>query len=211
MGFIAARTSRIKLCAYVIVLGYYHPLQIAKTFGTVDRLSGGRLILGVGVGSLQPEFELLGVDFEGRGRRADDTLKALRASLGKKEPVYDGEFYRYNGFIVDPHAVQKRVPIWVGGRTKRSLRRAVELADGWAPFRLTLEELEPMLSSVEVPSGFELVLAPEPPLDPAGRADEAAQTVERYRSIGATMLNLRFEHSSLEHYLEQLEAMAKLL
>lgn len=214
MSYIAARTRRIKLCSYVVVLGYYHPLQIAKSYGTVDRLSGGRLILGVGVGSLQQEFELLGAPFEGRGRRGDDALRALRASLSKRMPVYHGEFYDYEGFVVEPHAMQERVPIWIGGRTRRSLRRALELADGWSPFRLSLEELRPMLdqrrSEIDARAGFDLVFPLDPPLDPIGDQNRVAKVLAAYRSLGATGLAMRFVHRSRQHYVEQLEAFTKL-
>jgi probable F420-dependent oxidoreductase len=215
MSFIAARTSRIRLAAYCVVLGYYHPLQIAKSYGTIDRLSGGRLILGVGVGSLQQEFELLGAPFEGRGERADDAIRALRASLSAREPSYSGTHYSFDGWVLEPHAMQEHVPMWVGGRTGRSLRRALELGDGWCPFGLTLEELLPLLDARrdEIEhrgADFEMVLAPEPPLDPAGEPGEATAVIERYREAGATMLNLRFRHTSLQHYLEQLEAMTNI-
>ena len=209
MGYIAARTSSIKLATYVIVLGYYHPLQIAKTFGTLDRISGGRLILGVGVGSLEPEFRLLDRPFEDRGARADDALRALRASMSTRVPKYKGEFYEFDGFVVDPHAVQEHVPIWIGGRTPRSLRRALELADGWSPFGLTLDQLKPIIEAKrdEIGSSFDVVLAPEPPLDPSGKPDETAEVIQNYAAAGATKLNLRFHHDSAAHYVEQLEAM----
>src|ERR687895_2969751 len=80
-GFVAARTQRIRLATNVLVLGYHHPLEIAKRYGTLDAISGGRVILGVGVGTLAEEFELLGAPFRDRGPRADDALRALRASL----------------------------------------------------------------------------------------------------------------------------------
>ena len=209
MGYIAARTSSIKLATYVLVLGYYHPLQIAKTFGTLDRISGGRLILGLGVGSLEPEFKLLDRPFEDRGARADDALRALRAALGVRVPKYRGEYYDFEGFVVDPHAVQEHVPIWIGGRTARSLRRALELGEGWAPFGLTLDQLKPIIDAERegIGTGFDLVLAPEPPLDPSGKPDDTVETVKRYAAAGATKLNLRFHHDSAAHYIEQLEAM----
>ena len=213
MGYIAARTNSIRLATYCIVLGYYHPLQIAKTYGTLDRISGGRLILGVGVGSLEPEFRLLGRPFDDRGARGDDALRALHAALGTRVPSYHGEFYDFDGFVIDPHAVQKHVPIWVGGRTARSLRRALELGDGWAPFGLTLDKLTPIIDAQREGigargAGFDLVLAPEPPLDPVGRPEEATEVAMNYTAAGATKLNLRFHHNSLNHYVEQLEAMA---
>lgn len=212
MGFVAARTKSIRLAAYVIVLAYYHPLQIAKTFATVDRLSGGRLILGVGVGSLEPEFRLLGAPFEDRGARADDAIRALRASLSTSRPSYAGTHYSFEGWTLDPCAVQERVPIWVGGRTARSFRRALELADAWAPFGLTLHQLAPLLEARRADLAarrdtFDVVLAPEPPLDPAGDPEGTAETVRRYRAAGATRLNLRFHNESPAHYLEQLAAM----
>src|SRR6202011_2576133 len=125
-GYLAARTERIRFATYVLVLGYHHPLAIAKRYGTLDRISNGRLILGVGVGSLHEEFELLGADSPDRGARGDDALRALRTSFGRRQPEYHGEFYDYEGVLVDPCGMQQTVPLWIGGRTARSLRRAVE-------------------------------------------------------------------------------------
>ena len=103
------------------------------------------MILGVGVGSLEPEFELVGAAFADRGARGDDALRALRVSFGRQLPEYHGEFYDYEGLLVDPCGVQQTVPLWIGGRTPRSLRRAVELADGWVPFGLSTAEQAEML------------------------------------------------------------------
>jgi probable F420-dependent oxidoreductase len=222
-GYIAARTTTIRLATHVLVLGYHHPLAIAKRYGTLDRVSGGRLVLGVGVGSLREEFDLLGVEFEGRGERGDDAVRALRASLSQLEPVYRGEHYAYDGFVVDPCAVQPRVPIWIGGRTARSLRRAVELADGWAPFGLARAELADMIARARDSEAwaaraalagappFELVLQNEHPFDPGAEPDRVREAAARLAEAGATTLNVRFEHRSLDHYVEQLAAMRELL
>jgi len=222
-GYIAARTTTIRLATHVLVLGYHHPLAIAKRYGTLDRVSAGRLVLGVGVGSLREEFELLGAEFDGRGDRADDAIRALRASLSQIEPVYRGEHYAYDGFVVDPCAVQPRVPIWVGGRTARSLRRAVALADGWAPFGLARADLAAMIARardsdawaarVGLPDAppFELVLQNEHPFDPAAEPGRARDTATRLAEAGATTLNVRVVHHSLDHYLEQLAAMRELV
>ncbi|MFS0897368.1 LLM class F420-dependent oxidoreductase [Mycolicibacterium litorale] len=206
LGFLAACTSQIRLATSVIVLGYHHPLEIAKRYGTLDRVSGGRLTLGVGVGSLAAEFDLLGAEFGDRGRRADDALRALRASLSTTRPAYDGEFYRYDSMVVEPCAVQPRVPIWVGGRTRRSLRRAVELADGWMPFGLRGAEVAELLAGMNVPADFDVVL-PVGPLDPTGRPDEAARRLRALDDAGATAVTCSLAATSAGHYCDQLGAL----
>ena len=209
-GYLAARTRRIRLATQVLVLGYHHPLDIAKRYGTLDRVSGGRLVLGLGVGSLEEEFRLLGAEFEGRGALADDALAALRASLSQREPAYHGAHFDYAGLVVEPHAVQTRVPLWIGGRTPRSLRRAVTHGDGWVPFGLPLERLGEMVGAAELPEGFEVVLSAGRPLDPSGDPDRTAEALRRVSAAGATVVSVSLSAESAGHYLEQLEALAVL-
>jgi probable F420-dependent oxidoreductase len=214
LGYLAACTERIRLLTHVVVLPYHHPLAVAKTYGTLDRLSGGRVILGLGVGSLEAEFDLLGADFAGRGARYEDALRAVRAALGAREPSYAGSHYRFAGFLIDPCAVQARLPIWLGGRTARSLRRALELADGWDPFHLSLPDLDALLTRArDTPqwrSGFDVVLSAEGvlDLDTAAEVEQARALMSAYARVGATAMNLRFRHRSLAHYLELLERFA---
>ncbi|TDD80203.1 TIGR03619 family F420-dependent LLM class oxidoreductase [Actinomadura darangshiensis] len=208
-GYLAARTSRVRLATQILVLGYHHPLAIAKRYGTLDRVSGGRLTLGLGVGSLEEEFDLLGAPFAGRGARADDALAALRASLGRRMPEYHGAHYDYSGLVVEPHAVQEHVPMWIGGRSERSLRRALA-ADGWVPFGLPLRTLAEMLAARDLPPGFDVVLAPSRPLDPIGDPDAAGTALARLREAGATIAGVRFVSRSAEHYCEQLAALREL-
>jgi probable F420-dependent oxidoreductase len=206
LAALAAVTRRVRLCTYVLVLGYHHPLDLAKRAGTLDVVSGGRVILGVGVGTLREEFDLLGFPFEGRGERADDALRALRASLSQREPA------PFPGWIVDPCAVQERVPIWIGGRTRRSLRRAVELADGWAPFGLSADGLRDAVNGAgALPAGFDLVLRPENAIDPGAQPDAARRTVDELVAIGATVVNLRFVSQSRDHWVDQLARMVDLV
>ena len=205
LGFLAACTERIRLATSVVVLGYHHPLALAKRYGTLDVLSRGRLVLGVGVGSLAEEFELLGVPFDDRGARADEALRALRQSLSQREPA------AFPGWVVDPHAVQAHVPIWVGGRTLRSLRRAVELADGWMPFGLDAPALAAALARVEVPEDFETVFAPPRAVDPGADPDRTLELVASVVGAGATIVSVRVVGRSAAHYVEQLEALAELL
>lgn len=215
LSYLAASTTSIGLLTHVLVLGYHHPLEVLKTYGTLDRASRGRLVLGVGVGTLRPEFEVLGVPYEGRGTRADEALRAIRTGFGHRAPRHDGDVYHYGDVIVEPHGVQRPPPIWVGGRTRRSLRRALELGDGWIPFGMELPALEAMLADEALAArraarpDFEVVLAPEPPLDPSAEPDRSAETARAYAEAGATALHLRFRHRSRQHYVEQIEAMAE--
>lgn len=220
-GYLAARTTQVRLLTYVLVLGYHHPLAIAKQYGTLDRVSGGRVVLGVGVGSLEEEFDLLGAPFVDRGERADDALRALRASLGERQPAYEGTHHRFAGMVVDPAAVQPRMPLWVGGRTRRSLRRAVELADGWAPFGLDTSEVAAALAASRASpawtaragrsEAFEVVLQPPTPLDPTGDPAGTEAALGDLRAAGATRGLVRTVHRSPAQAVEQVEALAALV
>jgi probable F420-dependent oxidoreductase len=205
-GYMAAVTEQIRLVTNVLVLAYHHPLEIAKRYGTLDVVCGGRLILGFGVGSLKEEFDLLGAPFDDRGPRGDDALKALRASLGRREPSYRGPFYDYGGFVIDPCAIQQDMPFWIGGRTLRSLRRAVALANGWTPFALAGEQVAAMLARVDVPPDFDVVLSAEHRMDPLKDPDGTRRAIEAVAGRGGTILAVSVVSDSLAHYLEQIEA-----
>ena len=217
-GYLAAVTSRIRLATNVLVLGYHHPLEIAKRYGTLDQVCGGRLVLGLGVGSLEEEFDLLGAPFEDRGARADDAIGALRSSLSTSLPAYQGTYYRFGDVVLDPSARQSSVPLWIGGRTARSLRRAVALGDGWVPFAIRAADVGAMLARArETPawdarrSPLEVVLQNGRPLDPTDDPDGARTAIGKLTEAGATGLQLGFVHHTLDHYLEQLEALAQLV
>jgi probable F420-dependent oxidoreductase len=209
LSFLAARTSSVRLATQVLVLGYHHPLEIAKRYGTLDLLSGGRVVLGLGVGSLEEEFTLLGATFHGRGAVADEAVAALRAALGRREPEFHGQHFDFAGFVIEPHAVQQHLPLWMGGRTRRSLERARDLADGWVPFGLPLAELRGMLSETETDPSFEVVLSAGP-LDPLGQPERCLDRLHRVREAGATLMSTAFIADSVTHYLEQMHAFADL-
>ena len=216
-GYLAARTTSIKLATFVLVLGYHHPLAIAKRYGTLDVVSNGRVILGVGSGSLEDEFALLGAEYEHRGSRADDAMRALRAALSHARPKYTGDHFAFDNFLVEPHATQAHVPMWVGGRTARSLRRAVELGDAWAPFGLRTVDLGELLTRARDTDAWdaraipiEVILQNDRPWDPLEEPDQVAAALERMRTVGATGAAIRFVHHSVEHYCEQLGALRAL-
>lgn len=210
LGFLAAHTRRIHLATAVLVLGYHHPLEIAKRYGTLDQISGGRLLLGVGIGSLASEFALIGADWESRAPRADDAIQALRASMGQAEPAYQGSFFGYSGMTVQPHALQRRVPIWVGGRSRASLRRALRLGDGWMPFGLAPAQIRDMLRHETVPSGFEVILGTGGALDPTGDNAAARNRLTELAAAGATVISCSLAASSAAHYCQQVIRLAEL-
>ncbi len=123
LGYVAAATSRTRLMTNVLVGPYRHPLETAKAVVTLDRLSGGRVVLGLGAGHVPGEFEALGIDFAARGRLLDESIDALRVALADEWP----------GLGVAPHAVQEPIPIWIGGSSKAALRRVAARGDGWIP------------------------------------------------------------------------------
>jgi probable F420-dependent oxidoreductase len=217
-GYVAARTTSIRLATFVLVLAYHHPLAIVKRYGTLDTVSGGRLILGVGVGTLAEEFDLLGVPMDGRGERGDVAIRAIRASVGVEVPSVDGPTYRYGDLLVEPAGLQTPPPIWIGGSTARSLRRAVELGEAWAPFALSPADVSRMLADARTTDAWDargapldVVLRPERPLDPIGDADDTRRTVDELRDAGATMLSVTFRNDSVDRYCEQLAALHELV
>jgi probable F420-dependent oxidoreductase len=126
LGWLAATTERTRLLSHVYVPAYRHPLATAKAFATIDALSGGRAILGVGAGHVEEEFELLDVPFAERGRLTDEAIDQVRAALGDEWATGD--------FGQRPQPVQLGgVPIWVGGSSTAAIRRAAERGDGWLP------------------------------------------------------------------------------
>ncbi len=131
--------------------------------------------------------------------------------------MYHGDYYDFEGFLVEPCAVQARMPMWVGGRTYRSLRRAVEIGDGWAPFGLRTAELAEMLDKARATDAWaerdtpiDVVVQNEHPLDPVAESERVAEQLARFTDMGATGLNVRFVHHSPAHYREQLAALASL-
>jgi probable F420-dependent oxidoreductase len=214
-GFLAGKTHQIRFTTLVVVLSYHHPLEVAKRYGTLDQICGGRLNLGLGVGYLKPEFEMLGAPFADRDARADDAIRAIRASFGKLMPEYRGPFFKYSAVVIDPCGVQQRIAIWIGGKSRRSLRRAMELGDVWCPFSISTAEMRAWIAeAANSPLWSErprpLDVAASTIFDPLGSPDDTIAAMTDWGGAGATMLTLRFKHDSLNHYLEQLEAMVEL-
>ena len=146
LAYVAAATSRIRLATGILILPERNPVVLAKELATLDQLSGGRVELGIGVGWLKEEFEVLGIPWEGRGRRTDDHVAALRALWTQDVASHDGEFVRFTDAISRPRPAQGSIPIVVGGHSPAAARRAGRLGDGFFPGRGTHEELAELLT-----------------------------------------------------------------
>jgi probable F420-dependent oxidoreductase len=135
MAYVAAATRNVKLATGIMILPQHNPVVVAKQVATLDHMSGGRILLGIGVGWLKEEFEALGVPFEDRGRRTDEYMRAMRELWASEKPTFEGEFVRFKDAYCRPQPVKGRVPIIVGGHSPAAARRAGKLGDGFFPAR----------------------------------------------------------------------------
>jgi len=138
LGYLAACTSRIKLGSTVVILPYRNPVVQAKMFASLDVLTNGRIICGVGVGWLEKEFEILGLDYHQRGAMTNEFLEIMQELWTQPNPEYHGKYYRFDGIKFEPKPVQQSgIPIWVGGHTKAALRRTAKYGSCWHTSRQT--------------------------------------------------------------------------
>lgn len=230
LGFLAGHTTRINLLSVVWIAAYRHPLQTAKSFGSFDRLSGGRVILGVGAGHVKAEFETLGVDFATRGRRLDETLEALRGAFADEYVSHSGEFFSYTGMGVAPRPVRE-LPVWVGGMGRAAWRRAGRFGDGYIPMGNPKEQYREIIETMAAaasaagrgnasfdvgympPWVYLLADGPTEGLPPAMLfgPEQFAADIRSARAAGANTFHLKFRGRSLAEYLEQLDAFAEIV
>lgn len=135
LSFAAAATTKIRIQTHILVAPYRNAFITAKAAASLDVLSNGRLILGMAAGYLKSEFKALGADFEGRNEATDEVIRAIRCAWNETGVEFEGRDFSVRGNTMLPRPTQQPgPPIWVGGNSRRAIRRAVELADGWVPF-----------------------------------------------------------------------------
>ncbi|MFI8521386.1 TIGR03619 family F420-dependent LLM class oxidoreductase [Streptomyces sp. NPDC085481] len=227
LSFLAAATERVRLLSHVAVVGLRHPLVTAKAYATLDHLSGGRLVLGVGAGHVQEEFEAVGADFAGRGAVLDETIDALRAALGPEEyPEHRGERFSFGGLGQLPRPAQERVPVWVGGSSPAAVRRAALKGDGWLPqgdprgrlaeqiVRLKrLREEAGVEAPITVGAITEALYVGEPAWETGRRAltgkpEALAESLRAYGEMGVHQIQVRFRSRSRTELTDQMAAFA---
>ena len=140
LSYVAACTQRVGLGTSVLVLPYHNPIRLAKTAATLDVLSGGRLILGVGVGGVPQESEAMGSPYAERGAITDEAIAIMKELWTKEDPSFSGKYHRFSGMPFSPKPLQKpHIPVLIGGNSRAAIRRAVRLGNGWHPFSTSPE------------------------------------------------------------------------
>ena len=141
LSHVAGLVPRVKLGTSVLILPYRHPVVLAKMLATIDQLSGGRLIVGVGGGWMTEEFAALGTPYAERGQVSDECLRVMRATWTQEAVSFSGQYTSFQEMKVSPLPAQQPLPIWVGGVSPRARRRAAEFGDGWHATNLTPEAM----------------------------------------------------------------------
>ncbi len=225
LGFLAAATREVRLLSHVYVLPYRHPLQSAKAFATLDALSRGRIILGVGAGHLEGEFATLGVDFKRRGKLLDEAIDAVKSALRDEFPEHAGATWRFADVGIAPRPVQKpRPPVWVGGSTPAALRRAAARGDGWLPQGTPHAELPQAISiireerkrlhgdvPIEIGTMSQWLYVGKRTFDVGpntrtGSAEEIAAHLRGLKDLGVHHCGVRFRARSCDELIAQIEA-----
>ena len=239
LAFLAGQTSRIRLVTSVIIVPYRNPLLAAKAMATLDMLSGGRLVVGVGAGWMREEFEALGVPpFEERGAVTDEYIRAFKELWTSDDPHFEGKYVSFDDIHFLPKPAQRpHPPIWVGGESRPALRRTAELADGWYP--LGSNPTFPMGTPEQLAAGmerlasyarrfgrdpseieiiyrthqFELTDSPVggDRLPFVGNAEQVAGDIRRYQDMGVGSLVLDFlrQTEDLDVMLGRMERFSK--
>ena len=227
LGWLAAATRSVRLLSYVYVAAYRHPLQTAKAFATLDTLSGGRVILGVGAGHLEAEFAALGIDFARRGALLDDAIDVIAKAFVDEFPQHDGPVWKVHEVGIRPRPVQRpRPPIWVGGNTSAALRRAAARGDGWLPQGTVRDQLPGQIATIrehrrrvrgdvpiEIGANSEWLYLGKPSFDlgpnsRSGAGEAIAASLLELRAMGVSHCGVRFRTRSCDELVDQIGAFA---
>jgi probable F420-dependent oxidoreductase len=230
LAFLAGCTEKIELGMSVMVLPYRHPLYWAKIATTIDQLSTGRLIMGVGVGWMEEEFAAMNAPFKERGKVSDEQLKILRQIWHDEHITFHGDYYHFKDIAFSPKPYQSpRIPIWVGGEGKFAQRRAGHYGDAWFPYfvRVTPEALAAGFENVRAEAKkagrnpdeiklacclpVELTATDGPPITDylKGSVKQVAERLQQFIAVGVIHIGLQFMMPHYPERQEQIERFAK--
>lgn len=225
LSFLAAATERIQLGASVVVMNFRHPLHWLRQATSIDRLSEGRLLLGVGIGWMKEEFDAMGAPFPERGRVGDEQLEVIGRLLSEDHVSYEGDFYDFEDVAFYPKAHRDRLPIWVGGEGAPARRRAGRFGDAWFPYfvRITPERLRDLHATVEESAarhGREVDLACCLPVEITdeeveqepdrlrGTPGQVGAALQRFADVGVTHVALQFMAARYPERVHQVDRFA---
>lgn len=190
LTWVGAATTTLKLATGILILPQRNPAVLAKEVATLDQLTKGRMILGIGVGWLEEEFDALGVPFDQRGARTDEYMEAMRALWDRDEAEFTGDFVNYNGISMNPKPHGSSVPIHIGGHTKRAARRAGQLGDGFFPGTGNVPELIDVARQHAADAGRDASAIEMTASHPGLFGDDPAAAVEEAASWGVDRLTI---------------------
>jgi probable F420-dependent oxidoreductase len=213
LSYVAAVTRRLRLGSSVLIVPYREPILTAKVISTLDVLSQGRFIFGVGVGWLDQEFRAVGQRLEERAARTRECLEVMKACWTKEEPEYHGQFFNFSGIKFAPKPVQKpHPPIWFGGDTLPALRRVVEIGNGWHAAWLTPEEMKPKVATLRelaAKAGRDFSDI-EITINVIGKVPVDLDHVRRYQEAGVSMMFMpRVWGADADDIVRQMEKFAR--
>jgi probable F420-dependent oxidoreductase len=224
LSYVAARTERVGLGTSVLVLPYHNPLRLAKTAATLDVLSGGRLILGVGVGAVAPESEAMGSPYAERGAITDEAIAVMKELWTQDDPRFSGKYYRFSGMKFSPKPRQQpHIPLLIGGNSRAAIRRAVRLGNGWHPLAVAPEMLAQGLrylheqaqaagrDMAEIPVSLSMSLGPSSARRVAlGTAPgEIVRNLQAYADLGVQMVALSGHTDQMMEILPAMDMLAR--
>ncbi len=212
VAFLAAATQKVRLGLSVLIVPYRHPFDVARRVATIDVLSGGRFVLGVGVGWLEEEFHLLQIPFKERAQRTREYVAVMKALWTQEQPRFAGQFVELTEDVnVLPRPLQKpHPPIWVGGESLPALRRVVEFGDGWHIRLLTFEQLRPLrekLARLMEQAGRDFTALELTALTDPSRLSPA--DIRTYRDLGVSVLYMLPLSRDTGGLLSQMRAFAQ--
>jgi probable F420-dependent oxidoreductase len=223
LGWLAALTTQTHLLSHVYVLPYRHPLATAKSFMTLDLLSGGRAILGAGAGHLESEFALLGADYEGRGRAVEEAIGPIRAAFAEEYPTVGGPGAEVGVGMAPRPSRPGGPPIWIGGSSKAAITRAARLGDGWLPqgppkmgMSNALAHIREVRAEAGLPEAFDVGVTAGPvyvgqpdfevePYTSTGSAEQIAERLRKFPPKGINQLQLGFRGRDAAEVADQIQ------
>jgi probable F420-dependent oxidoreductase len=227
LALVAAVTERVKLGTTILVLPHRHPVLAAKCLSTLDHLSGGRVILGAGVGWMKEEIELLGAPFDRRGAWSDEAIRIMRTCWRDERARHQGTFFSFEEIGMFPKPARGDIPIWIGGHTARALKRVVALGDGWHAAFASLDALEHGIAllrsecarqgrpfeelAITVRAGLAIRSAAPGPDRKAlqGTAEQIVEDLKRYQALGVSTVLLETRQRDLDDMLGIYETFAR--